>query len=585
MKINKITMLTTLAILASSEAYSHGYVGSPASRALLCKDGKNKNCGSRAQYEPQSIEQVDGFFDLGELDGNMGGAEVTGFGPLDEQEQSRWAKTVVRSGEPLKIKWQFTANHKSKHFKFYITKPDWNPNEPLVRSDFEAKPLNCYNPQPTWIAPNQPPKDGLTFTCTMPNRSGYQIIMAEWDVEDTRMSFYNLLDLDFRNDQPVGSIIAPDGSSSGGSAEGTQAYDPSKSYSTPGTEVLYNGKIYQNRWYANPNEKPLQNSVWQFVRDHSQQSDPTDKFPNEVTKFTINPTDIKADDKIYLQVSNGGEMTDYLLMSVPKDMSSNDLLIELAKKINSLSTQKLDNKIIAGLKDNNNAVVPNGNSLYVYQDADNKYSEISFYFQQAHHNIKNMLHLMDFKSEYTLDQNGELHINGKIMSHSTAKANVSVTLQDANGQQVFREDNIELPVGSTHDLALKISNVKEGQYKLIISSIIEGAKTWQKDMNIQIKANEDTPPADKEVDVMIESNTPFYQIKADDSVIPRTWTSSLGKVNLANYQITIAPWSKTLQASGNDSSAYVKCPLPTNNQSNVTYLVSGDLNNITCKIK
>ncbi|MDE4974417.1 lytic polysaccharide monooxygenase, partial [Francisella tularensis] len=76
------------------------------------------------------------------------------------------------------------------HFKFYITKPNWDPNKLFTRESIEEKPLNCYDPQPTWVATNQPPKDGLTFTCTMPNRSDYQIIMEEWDVDDTRMSFY-----------------------------------------------------------------------------------------------------------------------------------------------------------------------------------------------------------------------------------------------------------------------------------------------------------------------------------------------------------------------------------------------------------
>lgn len=94
MKLNKITLLTGLALLVSSEAYSHGYVESPASRALLCKEGKNKDCGERAQYEPQSIEQADELFNLGALDNNIGSADVAGFESLDEQEQSRWAKLL-----------------------------------------------------------------------------------------------------------------------------------------------------------------------------------------------------------------------------------------------------------------------------------------------------------------------------------------------------------------------------------------------------------------------------------------------------------------------------------------------------------
>lgn len=42
MKLNKITLATGLILLASTQAYSHGYVESPASRALLCKEGKIK---------------------------------------------------------------------------------------------------------------------------------------------------------------------------------------------------------------------------------------------------------------------------------------------------------------------------------------------------------------------------------------------------------------------------------------------------------------------------------------------------------------------------------------------------------------
>lgn len=52
MKLNKITLLTGLALLVSSEAYSHGYVESPASRALLCKEGKIKTVAKELNMSP-----------------------------------------------------------------------------------------------------------------------------------------------------------------------------------------------------------------------------------------------------------------------------------------------------------------------------------------------------------------------------------------------------------------------------------------------------------------------------------------------------------------------------------------------------
>ena len=59
MKLSKIAlMMATLA--ASSAAWSHGYIEVPESRAYKCKLGSNTDCG-RAQWEPQSVEQISGF--------------------------------------------------------------------------------------------------------------------------------------------------------------------------------------------------------------------------------------------------------------------------------------------------------------------------------------------------------------------------------------------------------------------------------------------------------------------------------------------------------------------------------------------
>ena len=196
---------------------------------------------------------------------------------------------------------------------------------------------------------------------------------------------------------------------------------------------------------------------------------------------------------------------------------------------------------------------------------------------------------MDFKNEYSINSDGKLYINAKIMSHSSANAKVSVVLQDGNGNQVYRKSDIEIAPMDTYDLALQLENIKAGDYKLIISSEITGAEAWQKDLSIKISnstQDPDNPPiVDKDINVTINANTPFYQVNSDDTVTARAWSSSLGDVNLANNQITIIPWSKTTTAKGNDSSAYVKCPLPTNNQTSVTYLVNGDLNSINCVIK
>lgn len=65
-------LLTGLLTFGFSEkASAHGYVESP-SRSFLCKQGVNVNCGP-VQYEPQSVEGIGGFPQLGPSDGQIAG--------------------------------------------------------------------------------------------------------------------------------------------------------------------------------------------------------------------------------------------------------------------------------------------------------------------------------------------------------------------------------------------------------------------------------------------------------------------------------------------------------------------------------
>lgn len=115
--------------------------------------------------------------------------------------------------------------------------------------------------------------------------------MAEQDVDDTKMSFY-LTRLRFYNQQASLTIILPNGSSSNNGLQqsGIPTYGPTKLYPTQGTEIIFEGKVYQNKWYVNPGQQPgvEQWGSWSFVRDHQQQNNPSDRFPLEATKFTIN---------------------------------------------------------------------------------------------------------------------------------------------------------------------------------------------------------------------------------------------------------------------------------------------------------
>jgi N-acetylglucosamine-binding protein A len=181
-------------VLLQSAAWAHGYLSQPASRAILCKQGTNTNCGA-IQYEPQSLEQKSGFPSGGPIDGRIASADLAQFGGLDEQSSSRWSKRAIAAGVQ-NFTWTLTAFHRTQGFRYYITKQNWNPNAPLTRAAFELQPFCAVD------SGNAVPPPVVTHACNVPQRSGHQIILGVWQIGDTVNSFYNVSDVVFSGNNP-----------------------------------------------------------------------------------------------------------------------------------------------------------------------------------------------------------------------------------------------------------------------------------------------------------------------------------------------------------------------------------------------
>ena len=183
---------TLCVLLCASQAYGHGHVLDPPSRAELCSNihtpasEKNTNCG-QIMWEPFSIEGPDGW----PADGTIpaGGAHSR-FPELNEQTATRWGK-VPMSGGATKFTWTFNANHVTKDYTYYMTRAGWNPNAPLTRATFEDAPFCVVDG-----GMKQPPMT-TDHTCNVPTLEGYHIILSVWDVGDTSNSFFNVIDVMF----------------------------------------------------------------------------------------------------------------------------------------------------------------------------------------------------------------------------------------------------------------------------------------------------------------------------------------------------------------------------------------------------
>ncbi|MGC5704332.1 lytic polysaccharide monooxygenase [Pseudomonas sp. NFXW11] len=228
----KLPLALAIGMLSFSaqQASAHGYVESPPSRAIQCKNGKNVGCVIPS-HSPQSIEYYAGtrfshtsypsnaqacdgdFRSCGPSDGNIASAGLSSFGSLDEQTSTRWTKNSIKPG-PNTFTWHYTAQHKTRYFQFYITKKDWNPNQPLTRDSFEMTPLLD---QP-WDG--SMPGTKTRHTVNIPSdRKGYHVLLAVWKVDDNRNSFYQVVDLDIDNPS-AGSKPVDDSAKSAWSAIG-----------------------------------------------------------------------------------------------------------------------------------------------------------------------------------------------------------------------------------------------------------------------------------------------------------------------------------------------------------------------------
>ncbi len=189
-------LLFIMTLSLSTSVFSHGFILN--SRAKLCAQGINHNCGS-VIWEPQSVEGPDRFPSSGPADGTIAAAGSSRWVALNEQTPSRWHKVEMSPGNNI-FNWHLTASHVTRDWRYFITKQNWDTTQPLTRDAFELNPF-CS------VSGNfqRPPAD-FSHTCNVPERSGYQIILGVWDVGDTSASFYNVLDVQMPDDGTPPSV-------------------------------------------------------------------------------------------------------------------------------------------------------------------------------------------------------------------------------------------------------------------------------------------------------------------------------------------------------------------------------------------
>ncbi|MER7399107.1 lytic polysaccharide monooxygenase auxiliary activity family 9 protein [Streptomyces sp. NPDC000151] len=118
---------------------------------------------------------------------------------LDEPG-THWQKHHVASGETLDVQWRFPVSNPTRRWSYFITKQNWNPFQPLARSQFDTDPFHSVEltPQPYWTMQTElTPSNPTTHQVPLPQRTGYHVLLATWEIADRGDAIYQVIDLDF----------------------------------------------------------------------------------------------------------------------------------------------------------------------------------------------------------------------------------------------------------------------------------------------------------------------------------------------------------------------------------------------------
>ncbi|WP_037670371.1 lytic polysaccharide monooxygenase [Streptomyces griseus] len=227
-KVAAVTVLgavpLTLGTLAAGPAVAHGSMADPVSRVSQCygegpESPKSAACeaavavgGTQALYDWNGIRIGDANGRHQRLipDGKLCSADTAEFKGLD-LARADWPTTAVRKGS-YTFKYRVTAPHKGT-FKVYITKAGYDPARPPAWGDLDLA-------HPVATATDPVASGGFyTFSGTLPERSGKQLLYAVWQRSDSPEAFYSCSDVIFGGNSPAGSGSAPTSTASAPSEE------------------------------------------------------------------------------------------------------------------------------------------------------------------------------------------------------------------------------------------------------------------------------------------------------------------------------------------------------------------------------
>ncbi|MFE9139073.1 lytic polysaccharide monooxygenase [Streptomyces sp. NPDC007355] len=197
-----LSAAAALVSLTPTTASAHGAVFNPVSRVAACyaegpETPRSQVCkdlvadsGTQPLYDWNEVNIANAAGQHQALipDGKLCSANREKYRALD-WARTDWPATAVSAGS-FGFKVRATAAH-SGTMTVYITKPGFDPTQPLKWSDLDATPVAVYNTTRTAT-------DGYySFTGTLPARTGRHVVYKVWQRSDSPEAFYSCSDVTF----------------------------------------------------------------------------------------------------------------------------------------------------------------------------------------------------------------------------------------------------------------------------------------------------------------------------------------------------------------------------------------------------
>jgi predicted carbohydrate-binding protein with CBM5 and CBM33 domain len=186
-------------LLPALPALAHGATTQPLSRtaacgvngtetgSAACKAALKANGGSFGTFDNLRVPGVDGKDKQFIPDGKLCSGGLPEFKGLD-LARSDWPVTKLTAGGKLSVQYRTTIPHEGS-FRVYLTKPGYDPEQPLGWDDLGASPI--------LTADNPPLRDGsYRMSGKLPaDRSGRHVLFTIWQTTSTPDTYYSCSDL------------------------------------------------------------------------------------------------------------------------------------------------------------------------------------------------------------------------------------------------------------------------------------------------------------------------------------------------------------------------------------------------------